>query len=164
MNDLKKYFILLIIFICTFLQSCIGAVRFTSKEKEIKSERKIENVTENKEEINLTNNSSEALETIVGTASYYGKKFNGRKTANGEIFDMNDLTAAHGSYPFNTLIKVTNLNNEKSVVVRVNDRKPEFKNRIIDLSYGAAKELDMIGKGLAKVKLEVISFGTSVIR
>lgn len=160
MNRIKKYFILLLLFLCIFLQSCIGAVRFTSKDKEINTEEINENnAGENNEEIDENNNTSEVLETVTGTASFYGKKFHGRKTANGEIYDMNDLTAAHGSYPFNTLIKVTNLSNNKSVVVRINDRKPDFKNRIIDLSYGAAKELDMLGKGISKVKLEIISWG-----
>ena len=99
------------------------------------------------------------LETETGTASYYADEFNGRITANGEIYDMNDLTAAHPSYSFNTILKVTNLKNGKTVEVRINDRMPQFKNRIIDLSLAAAKKIDMINAGIQDVKIEVIRWG-----
>lgn len=95
--------------------------------------------------------------TMTGVASYYGKGFHGKKTANGEIFDMNDLTAAHKTLPFGTTLRVTNLNNNKTVEVRINDRGPFVKNRIIDLSYAAAKRIDMIGTGTARVKLEILN-------
>lgn len=95
-------------------------------------------------------------EGMTGVASYYGKGFHGRKTANGEVFDMHELTAAHRTLPFNTIVKVTNLTNKKTVKVRINDRGPFVKNRIIDLSYGAAKKIDMIGSGTAKVRLEIL--------
>ncbi len=91
-----------------------------------------------------------------GMASYYAEEFHGRKTSNGETYDMNSMTAAHPSFPFNTKVKVTNLDNGKSIVVRINDRGPFKKNRIIDLSYMAAKELEMIGPGTAFVRVEVI--------
>ena len=94
-----------------------------------------------------------------GVASYYGPKFHGRKTANGEIFNMYKLTAAHRYYPFGTIVKVTNLSNGKSVIVRINDRGPFVRGRIIDLSYGAAKKLGMLGSGVAKVKLKVLKWG-----
>jgi rare lipoprotein A len=93
---------------------------------------------------------------IVGVASYYGFKYQGRPTASGETFDMHQLTAAHPSYPFGTRVKVTSLANNRSVIVRVNDRGPFVKGRIIDLSEGAAQELDMIQSGLAEVKLEIL--------
>ncbi len=99
------------------------------------------------------------LETETGTASYYADEFNGRKTANGEIYNMYDLTAAHPTYPFNTKLKVINLQNGKSVEVRVNDRMPQFKSRIIDLSLAAAKKIDMINAGIQEVKVEVLSWG-----
>lgn len=99
------------------------------------------------------------LETETGTASYYADEFNGSKTANGEIYYMNALTAAHPTYPFNTELRVTNLQNGKSVEVRVNDRMPQFKNRILDLSLAAAKKIDMISAGIQEVKIEVISWG-----
>lgn len=91
-----------------------------------------------------------------GVASYYGRKFHGKKTASGEIFNMFDYTAAHKELPFGTVIKVTNLSNNRSVIVRINDRGPFVKDRILDLSYAAAKSLDMLTTGVAKVRIEVI--------
>jgi rare lipoprotein A len=93
----------------------------------------------------------------TGEASYYGAKYQGRATANGEKFDMNQLTAAHPKYPFGTKVKVTNLSNNRSVIVRINDRGPSVKGRIIDLSLAAAEELQMVKSGVAKVKLEVVT-------
>lgn len=95
----------------------------------------------------------------TGTASYYADEYHGRKTANGEIYDMNKLTAAHTDLPFNTIVKVTNLKNSKTVTVRINDRMPEFKNRVIDLSYGAAKVIDMVADGIVEVRLEILEAG-----
>ncbi len=89
-----------------------------------------------------------------GTASYYADQFQGRRTANGETFNMHELTAAHRSLPFGTWVKVTNLSNGKDVIVRINDRGPYVKGRIIDLSIGAAKELGIVHSGIVKVKLE----------
>ncbi|WP_341534328.1 septal ring lytic transglycosylase RlpA family protein [Oceanisphaera pacifica] len=89
-----------------------------------------------------------------GKASYYGGRFHGRKTASGEIFNKNILTAAHRTLPFGTQVRVTNLNNNKSVVVRINDRGPYAKGRIIDLSEQAARQLKMIRAGVVKVKVE----------
>ena len=92
----------------------------------------------------------------TGVASYYAEKFHGRKTASGELYDMNLLTAAHPTLPFNTMVKVTNLKNKKSVVVRINDRGPFAKNRIIDLSKAAATKIGIIQSGLGNVRIEVI--------
>jgi rare lipoprotein A len=92
----------------------------------------------------------------TGVASYYADKFHGRTTANGETFDMYALTAAHRTLPFGTKLKVTSLANNRSVLVRINDRGPFVNGRIIDLSLGAAKEIQMIQSGLAPVKLEII--------
>lgn len=94
--------------------------------------------------------------TQTGVASYYGKKFHGRKTANGERFSMWAMTAAHKTIPFDTRVRVTNLANDKSVIVRINDYGPHLKGRIIDLSRGAAAKIDMIKSGTARVKLEVL--------
>ena len=91
-----------------------------------------------------------------GVASWYGKDFHGRKTANGEIYDMYKPTAAHKYLPLGSYIKVTNLNNKRSIVVRVNDRGPFVKGRILDLSYMAARKLDIVEEGLAPIKLEVV--------
>jgi len=92
----------------------------------------------------------------VGLASWYGREFHGRPTSNREIYNMNDMTAAHPTLPFGTYLMVTNLDNEQTAVVRVNDRGPFVKGRIIDLSYAAARVLGMIGPGTARVRLEVL--------
>lgn len=93
----------------------------------------------------------------TGLASWYGRKFHGRKTASGDIFDMNALTAAHRSLPLNCYVKVTNKTNGKSVVVKVNDRGPFHGNRVLDLSYGAAKQLGITNKGVGNVSIERVS-------
>ena len=95
------------------------------------------------------------------TASYYAEDFHGKKTSNGERFNMNDFTCAHKSLPFNTILKVTNLANGKSCEVRVNDRGPFVLNREIDLSKAAATKLGMIGSGTTKVKLEIVKKGAN---
>jgi rare lipoprotein A len=102
---------------------------------------------------------AKSLKTIVGVASYYAEDFNGKKTANGEVYDMYKMTAAHRSFPFNTKVKVTNLENKRSIVVRINDRGPFKLDRIIDLSLAAATQLGMKGSGTAKVRLEVVEWG-----
>jgi rare lipoprotein A len=110
----------------------------------------------------LTGCSSPALKagaTQEGLASYYGKEFDGRKTSSGEIFHKDDLTAAHRSYPFGTVLRVTNLKNGEQVKVRVNDRGPVKPERIIDLSYGAAKVIGLDMMGLVRVRLEVLDWG-----
>jgi len=89
----------------------------------------------------------------IGYSSWYGKTFHGKKTASGSKFDMYALTAAHKTLPFNTKVTVKNLENNKVVTVKVNDRGPYAKGRIIDLSYSAAKKLDMLEKGVVKVQI-----------
>jgi rare lipoprotein A len=99
-------------------------------------------------------------DALRGLASWYGGVFNGRKTANGEIYDMHALTACHPTLPFGSMVRVVNLHNQRSVVVRINDRGDLVdEGRIIDLSRAAAEELAMTKSGLAKVRLEVISLG-----
>ncbi|WP_422195347.1 septal ring lytic transglycosylase RlpA family protein [Acinetobacter sp.] len=93
----------------------------------------------------------------TGTASWYGRQFHGRKTASGETFDMNAMTAAHRSLPLNCYIRVTNRNNGKSVVVKVNDRGPFHGNRVVDLSYGAAKQLGITSAGVGNVSIERVA-------
>lgn len=92
-----------------------------------------------------------------GKASYYGDEFNGKKTTSGEIYNMNDYTAAHRTLPFGTKVKVTNIKNNKTVIVRINDRGPFKHGRIIDLSKAAAKEIDLIKYGVVEVKIETVS-------
>lgn len=94
----------------------------------------------------------------TGYASWYGKKFHGRKTSNGETYDMFAMTAAHKTLAIPTYVRVTNLENQRTAVVRVNDRGPFHDGRIIDLSYAAAKKLDYHKNGTAKVKIEVLTY------
>jgi rare lipoprotein A len=94
--------------------------------------------------------------TQEGVASWYGKKFHGRRTASGERYDMHELTAAHRTLPFGTRVRVTNLDNGRKVVVRINDRGPFIKGRVIDLSYAAARQVGMVNAGVARVRLEVV--------
>ena len=101
-------------------------------------------------------------DTYSGDASWYGKDFHGKKTANGETYNMNALTAAHKTLPMNTMVKVTNQKNGKSVVVRINDRGPFVANRIIDMSKEGASRLDFMNQGIAKVKLEILGFAGTV--
>ena len=96
---------------------------------------------------------------LRGIASYYAEEFNGRRTSNGEVYDMNDLTAAHRELPFDTKVRVRNLNSDKTVIVRINDRGPFKDDRIIDLSLEAAKQLGMIQNGTAPVELEIVELG-----
>jgi peptidoglycan lytic transglycosylase len=92
-----------------------------------------------------------------GVASWYGVPFNGRRTSNGEIYDMHEFTAAHRTLPFNCVVRVTNLNNGKHTEVRINDRGPFVANRVIDLSLSAAQVIEMVGTGTANVRLEILS-------
>lgn len=95
-------------------------------------------------------------ETETGIASWYGIPYDGRRSANGEIFDMRKLTAAHRTLPFDTWVEVTNLANRKRVEVRITDRGPFVNGRIIDLSLAAAREIDMVQKGVERVRIKVI--------
>ncbi len=95
-------------------------------------------------------------EKVKGKASYYGKKFHGKSTASGETFNMNKMTAAHRTLPFGTRVKVTNLRNKRSVILRINDRGPFTKDRILDMSKAAAKKLGIIETGTATVIMEVV--------
>ena len=94
--------------------------------------------------------------TETGNASYYASRFNGRKTSFGEVHKSTELLAAHRSYPLNTMLEVTNLNNDEKVIVRVNDRGPFAKNRIIDLSKEAARLLGIVAQGVANVSVRVV--------
>jgi len=134
-----------VLFLAIVFGACSSSVRYTkTEEKKSKSEE----------------SRFEVLESETGIASYYADEFNGKKTASGEIYDMSKLTAAHPSYPMNTICLVTSLKNELSVEVRINDRMPSFKSRIIDLSLAAAKEIDMIRDGIQDVKIEVLEWGS----
>src|SRR4051812_9250909 len=93
----------------------------------------------------------------VGIASYYADRYQGKPTASGEAYNKNAMTAAHRSYPFGTRVRVTNLQNDRSVVVRINDRGPFVSGRLIDVSLAAARELEMTRNGVARVQIESVS-------
>ena len=99
--------------------------------------------------------STAAAQTETGYASWYGGKFQGRRTASGEIFDTSQLTAAHKTLPFGSLVKVTNLKNGETVEVKINDRGPFVEGRIIDLSMAAAQAIHLLGDGVGRVTIEV---------
>lgn len=99
---------------------------------------------------------SKPLAVEMGKASYYGGRWIGRLTANGEHYHSGDLTAAHKKLPFNTMVKVTNLKNGKSVLVRINNRGPYAKGRILDLSVAAARKIEMMGAGIVPVRAEIL--------
>ena len=130
---------LLLLLLAAFLPGCSTSPRFVSNED--------------------TDRSAPLSHQLSGIASYYAAEFNGRKTANGETFDMNDLTAAHRTLPFNTKLRVRNLSNDQEVIVRVNDRGPFKKDRVIDLSLEAAKRIGLIATGTAPVELEILEIG-----
>lgn len=99
---------------------------------------------------------SSELPPVTGTASFYSHEFHGRKTASGEIYDENELTAAHRTYAFGTQVRVTNLENDRSVVVTVNDRGPHNRHRVIDVSRRAADLLGFVSAGTTRVRLQVV--------
>lgn len=161
-----------LLFLVMLFASCASSPKFTSKESntptktaEEKSKSryaKKEEKTPQKsraENPDVYYNLSTSLETAKGFASYYADDFDGKQTANGEVFNMYELTAAHKEYPFNTLIRVTNLANMKTTIVRINDRGPFIEGRIIDLSLGAAMQLDMLNAGVQEVQLDIIEWG-----
>ncbi len=106
---------------------------------------------------------SKPKKTISGKISYYASKFEGRKTSSGQRYKANRRTAAHKSLPFGTLLEVTNKENGNVTIVKVNDRGPHSRGRILDVSYAAAKDLGLIGKGTASVAIKVLSFGDGVL-
>jgi len=105
-----------------------------------------------------------APQAEVGVASWYGFEFQGRPTASGEIFDSNELTAAHRKLPFGTTIRVTNLKNRDSVLLRITDRGPLTSGRVLDVSSAAARELGFLEAGLAHVKIDIVSYPESYLR
>ena len=119
-----------------------------------KSTKKIKNTSASSK-----NGKVKHRKVMTGVSSFYAEDFHGKLTANGEVYDMYGVTAAHKTLPLNTVCRVTNLANNKSLILRINDRGPYIKGRILDCSYGAAKKLDFIKEGTTNVKIEVIEFG-----
>ncbi len=145
-----------VIVLLMLLVSCTSVPRFTSENDTV---RRANQNSDRTDSISRFSNLSEVLETEVGVASFYADDFHGRLTFTEEVYDMYGLSAAHPSYPMNTIIRVTNLSNNKQVEIRINDRMPKHPDRIIDLSLGTAMELDMVEEGLAEVKIEVLKWG-----
>ena len=132
-----------------FIGSCTPSPRYTVDRK---TNERLTGKTANR-----TSFKKPAMGTkFRGIASYYAGDFHGKKTANGETFDMNGLTAAHKTLPFNTWLEVRNLSNGRTVIVRINDRGPFIAGRFLDLSYGAAKELKMLETGVQEVEAVVL--------
>ena len=127
---------------------CSPSPRYASKKSTKKHTKK-----------NSHSKKSNHKKKLTGISSYYGAQFHGKLTANGEVFDMYGVTAAHKTLPLGTVARITNLENDKSIILRINDRGPYVGNRILDCSYGAAVKLDFVNQGTTKVKIEVIEFG-----
>jgi rare lipoprotein A len=138
---------------CLFMLGCSSSRRFADQAEHSGT------VKPSKGGQTVVPSSGKVLLTLEGVVSYYAHDFHGKQTSNGETFDMNALTAAHRNFPFGTKVRVTNLDNKKSVVIRVNDRGPFVDGRIMDLSMGAAKEIDLIRTGTTKARLEVLEWG-----
>ncbi len=161
---LKKINIVLSLFLSFVLLSCASSPRFTSEKKIINENftnptDQSKDSTQTYRDNSTTYSDTAVLETQTGIASYYADKFNGKITYNGEVYNMYGISAAHPTYAMGTILRITNLENGKSIILRVNDRMPYNPNRIIDLSLGTAKKLDMVKDGLAEVKIEVLKFG-----
>ncbi len=137
----------LIILLTLSLISCAGSNKIVSSELVVK--QKLPNTVG---------------DIQYGVSSYYAEKFHGKRTANGEIYDMYGISGAHQTLPLNSIVKVTNLENNNELVIRVNDRGPFLKGRIFDCSYGAAVKLGFISKGTAIVKVEIIEIGDNLYK
>ena len=137
------------------LAGCSSAPRYTSSDTKPVPLKKRSNpsILKTKSSFNTHR------KTMKGISSFYAEDFHGKLTANGEVYDMYGLTAAHKTLPLNTIVRVTNISNNKSLILRINDRGPYVKGRILDCSYGAAKKLGFVNDGTTDVKIEVIEWG-----
>ena len=141
--------------------SCVPAPRYRAEGRSgvhTSIEGKVKKTNDNKKRSNKTVFDKSVM-IYKGISSYYGPKFHGKLTANGEVFDMYGITAAHKEMPFNTIVRVTNESNGKSQILRINDRGPYIDNRILDCSFGAAMKLGFVTEGTTNVKIEVIEWG-----
>ena len=152
------YKIAIISLIMFHILSCSSAPRYGSQARTVSNNNKTKNFS-NKSSKSDKKSKIKHKKKIIGVSSFYAEDFHGKLTANGEVYDMYGLTAAHKTLPLNTIIRVTNLSNDKSLILRVNDRGPYIKGRTLDCSYGAAKKLDFIKQGTTKVQIDVIEWG-----
>ncbi len=154
---MRRFHLLALAALSFYLFGCSAAERFTSSGPSAFSPASGSSSVP-------TRFSGKVLLTVEGVASFYSYGFDGKKTASGEIFDKDAFTAAHREFPFGTILRVTNLANNKSVEVTVNDRGPFEKGRIIDLSEAAARAIGMIQTGTANVRLDVLKWGDNHIQ
>lgn len=178
--DIKKIRVCLFVFICLSLSAC-GGIKIVPSSNDAAPARQVDvsripNATPRNEPKSRYGNPESyvvfgkryyVMDSSVGfvekgIASWYGTKFHGKRTSNGESYDMYAMTAAHKNLPLPTYVKVTNLNNGKYVIVRVNDRGPFHENRIIDLSYSAAIKLDIVKNGTGLVEVRAIQPGETI--
>ncbi|MAV64591.1 MAG: hypothetical protein CMG00_05300 [Candidatus Marinimicrobia bacterium] len=143
-----------------FLYSCTVSPRYSSDSSSKNNSVKKARYSSSSYNKSTSKKQQNAKQTVFkGVSSYYGPNFHGKLTANGEVYDMYGVTAAHKTLPFNTVARVTNLDNNKSLILRINDRGPYVGDRILDCSYGAAKKLDFLNQGTANVELKIIEWG-----
>ena len=145
---------ILISLLILMLYSCTASPRYNSS-----TDKKVTNNNTKKSSNTKKSTVNRNKREYKGISSWYGKDFHGNLTANGEVYDMYGITAAHKEFPLNTWARVTNLDNDKSIILRINDRGPYVGERILDCSYGAAKKLDFLDKGTANVKINIIEWG-----
>jgi len=150
----NKIFFTIIFFL---LFSCTASPRFNTQTAENSSKKTNNLLLSSSRKINKNKYKSE----LRGFTSWYGPNFHGKLTANGEVYDQYGLTAAHRTLPLNTIVRVTNLDNGKKLILRINDRGPfvDEHKRVLDCSYGAAKKLGFLKIGIAEIKIDIIEFG-----
>ena len=157
MNRTKKYLMSTIILLSSSIYASdkkIDSIEELTKTVDVTVPTEQKTKTQAKD---IVNKSKKSLQTKYGSASFYGPGFHGRKTASGEVFNQNALTAAHRTLPFGTKLRVTCTTTGRSTIVKVNDRGPYHGNRILDLSVGAAKAIGIVEKGVTNVKYEVLN-------
>ncbi len=161
MTNCRRFVLFTEIVICSFALGCVSTPRFAEKDNGGRSPSGEEREVAAAKDVEPARSSTtgKSLLTLEGVVSYYAHDFHGKETSNGETFNMNDLTCAQRTFPFGTKVRVTNLVNGKSVVVRVNDRGPFVEGRIMDLSLAAAKQIDLIKTGTTQARLEVLQWG-----
>jgi len=149
MINIKNY---ILIFNIIVFYSCTISPRYNSEDN-----NKV--IYTNSKSNNDKKSTKKFKNVYFGVSSWYGKDFHGKLTANGEVYDMYGVTAAHKEFPLNTVARVTNIDNGKNIILRINDRGPFVKGRILDCSMGAAKKLGFYNAGTANVKIEIIELG-----
>jgi len=149
----KSKFLILILIL---LQGCASSPRYATGNGVSSRSKSSKTIKPKSSKISKN---TKHRKVMTGVSSFYAEDFHGKLTANGEVYDMYGVTAAHKTLPLGTVCRVTNLANDKSLIIRINDRGPYVKGRILDCSYGAAKKLDFINQGTANVKIEVIEWG-----